>query len=54
MAKEPALGVEVIAKFSAPGESKVRVQVCLLYFFFFFYVLMSWGPTGGQQTEYNT
>ena len=24
------------------------------YFYFYFYVLMSWGPTGGQQTEYNT
>ena len=22
--------------------------------YLYFYVLMSWGPTGGQQTEYNT
>ena len=25
-----------------------------LFTFFYFYVLMSWGPKGGQQTEYNT
>ena len=25
-----------------------------LYLLFYFYVCMSWGPIGGQQTEYNT
>ena len=33
--------------------AKCLKELIRLYYFYF-YVLMSWGPTGGQQTEYNT
>ena len=33
--------------------SMIATLISLLHLLYF-YILMSWGPTGGQQTEYNT
>ena len=32
----------------------MQQYISKISFYFYFYVLMSWGPTGGQQTEFTT
>ena len=47
--------MEIPATANTPAkELTAESTLACLILYFYFHVFMSWGPTGGQQTEYNT